>query len=396
MNRKIFRMASLIMSLALLIGMLFIVGCSDQSANNVNVDTTAPQGNNDSTSGDQETSENVSETTSDEKLGLDPLPPLEEDIKYGKPISSETLPEFTEEQIAKLKEMKPLGSWSSHYMLDWGTITYRGMVDTFEAVGGTVINTDANRSMDKQMADIESVILQQVDVAMAIGVDTSKFGTAVKKLNEANIPVILAGGQPDEGDYVTNVDPAGYDGGYQAGEYLVEALQQKGVEGKALASVGVKSFILTCSQRQRGFEDAVMEAGYYIVARGEGDTADDCQTEFENMLTAHPEIVGAFGVYETPALGMQAACTTLGRDDILITTIDLSRVMAENFAKKEGNIVYTSAQQLYENGVVMAKCALLTLLGVEVPDNISVPMIPTDWENAKEAFEIVYNEKWPW
>ena len=385
MKRKFFNTLSIVIIMTMLVFTLALAGCGTSTASSTGTTAT--------TAGSQTTQATTSGT---QKLGLDPLPPLEQDQKYGKPISSETLPEFTDEQIAKLKAMAPEGAWCSHYMLDWGTITYKGMQDVFASVGGTVINTDANRSMEKQMADIESVILKGVDVVMAIGVDTSKFGTAVKKLNDAKIPVILAGGQPDEGVYVTNVDPAGYDGGYQAGEYLVKALQDAGITGKAMASVGVKSFILTCSQRQRGFEDAIMKAGYYIAARGEGDTADECQTEFENMLTAHPEIVGAFGVYETPALGMQAACTTLGRSDVLITTIDLSRVMAENFSKKEGNIVYTSAQQLYENGVVMAKCALLTLLGETIPDNISVPMIPTDWNNVVDAFKTVYNEPWPY
>lgn len=340
----------------------------------------------------QQTSSN---NPGDANSGLPPLPPLKEEQVLGKPAGVKTL-ELTPEETAKIKEMKPFIGYSVHY----GDIASEKVIgqaikETVESFGGKFILTDAQRNLNKQMSDIESLILQKVDGVVAIGVDTAAFGPAVKKLNDEKIPVVLGGGPPDQGEFVSLVDPDGYGGGFAAGKALVKKLQAQGIQSKSLATIGLRSYILTCEQRVRGFEDAVREEGYKIVARGQADTADQAQQEFENIMTAHPDVVGAFGVYETPALGMEAAVRTSGRKDVFVVTHDLNDHIAKEMAQGERIVIFTSSQDLYAEGKYKALALLKALAGGQVPKYVTVPTLPTSPDNIKEMYTKVFNKEWP-
>lgn len=325
--------------------------------------------------------------------GLAALPALEEEKTLGEPAGVETL-ELTPEEVEKIKEMKPFIGYSVHF----GDIASEKVIgqaikETVESFGGKFIQTDAQRNLNKQMSDVESLILQKVDGVVAIGVDTAAFGPAVKKLNDANIPVVLGGGPPNQGEFTSLVDPDGYGGGYEAGKALIKKLKDEGIESKSLATISLRSYILTTEQRARGFEDSVREEGYKIVARGQADTADQAQQEFENILTANPDVVGGFGVYETPALGMEAAVRTSGRDDVYIVTHDLSDHLAQGMAKGNKIVVFTSSQDLFAEGKYKTLAVLKKLAGGEVPKYVTVPTLPTSPENVLEHYKIVFQKE---
>ncbi len=327
--------------------------------------------------------------------GLAKLPPLKEEEALGKPAGVDTL-ELTPEEAAKIKEMKPVIGYSVHF----GDIASEKVIgqaikETVESYGGKYILTDAQRNLNKQMSDVESLILQKVNGVVAIGLIRLLLARLLKKLNDAKIPVVLGGGPPNQGDFVSLVDPDGYGGGFAAGKALVKELKAKGIESKSLATIGLRAYILTCEQRVRGFEDAVREDGYKIVARGQADTADQAQQEFENILTAHPDVVGAFGVYETPALGMEAAVRTSGRKDVFVVTHDLNDHLAKGMADGNKIVIFTSSQDLYAEGKYKALALLKAVAGGQVPKYVTVATLPTSAENVKEMYKKVFNKDWP-
>ncbi|PLT33082.1 substrate-binding domain-containing protein [Bacillus sp. V5-8f] len=341
----------------------------------------------------KDNSSNSAATEKTAKEGLAKLPPLKEEQALGEPAGVEKL-ELTSAEIEKIKEMKPYVGYSVHF----GDIASEKVIgqaikETVESFGGKYTLVDAQRNLNKQISDVESLILKKVDGVVAIGVDTAAFGPAVKKLNDAKIPVVLGGGPPNQGEFVSLVDPDGYGGGFEAGKALVKELKEKGIKSKSLATVGLRSYILTCEQRVRGFEDAVREEGYKIVARGQADTADQAQQEFENIMTANPDIVGAFGVYETPALGMEAAVRSSGRDDVLVVTHDLSDHLAQGMQKEGGIVVFTSSQDLYAEGKYKTLALLKKMAGGEVPKYVTVPTLATSSDNVDEVYDKVFFNK---
>ncbi|MFB3159947.1 substrate-binding domain-containing protein [Neobacillus sp. 179-J 1A1 HS] len=342
--------------------------------------------------GNQEAAKETPAAQKEAANGLAALPPLKEEKALGKAAGVESL-ELTPEEIEKIKAMKPFIGYSVHF----GDIASEKVIgqaikETVESFGGKYVQTDAQRNLNKQMSDVESLILQKVNGVVAIGVDTAAFGPAVKKLNEAKIPIVLGGGPPNQGEFTSLVDPDGYGGGFEAGKALVKKLQEEGIKSKSLATMGLRAYILTCEQRVRGFEDAVREEGYKIVARGQADTADQAQQEFENILTAHPDVVGGFGVYETPAIGMEAAVRTSGRDDVFVVTHDLSDHLAQGMEKGNKIVVFTSSQDLYAEGKYKTLALLKKLAGGEVPKYVTVPTLPTSPENVKEQYKTVFQK----
>ncbi|MEH7336309.1 substrate-binding domain-containing protein [Neobacillus drentensis] len=339
----------------------------------------------------QEAAKDVPAAQKESANGLAALPPLKEESTLGKPAGVETL-ELTPQEIEKIKAMKPFIGYSVHF----GDIASEKVIgqaikETVESFGGKYVQTDAQRNLNKQMSDVESLILQKVNGVVAIGVDTAAFGPAVKKLNDAKIPVVLGGGPPNQGEFTSLVDPDGYGGGFAAGKALVKKLKDEGIKSKSLATMGLRAYILTCEQRVRGFEDAVREEGYKIVARGQADTADQAQQEFENILTAHPDVVGGFGVYETPALGMEAAVRTSGRE-VFVVTHDLSDHLAQGLEKGNKIVIFTSSQDLYAEGKYKTLALLKKLAGGEVPKYVTVPTLPTSSENVKEQYKKVFQK----
>ncbi|MDQ0219427.1 sugar ABC transporter substrate-binding protein [Peribacillus cavernae] len=340
-----------------------------------------------------EKSSKTVEAEKSSKEGMEKLKPLKEEEVLGKAASVESL-ELTPAEIEKIKKMKPFIGYSVHF----GDIASEKVIgqaikETVESFGGKYVLVDAQRNLNKQISDVESLILKKVKGVVAIGVDTAAFGPAVKSLNNANIPVVLGGGPPNQGEFVSLVDPDGYGGGFEAGKALIKELKKRGIKSKSLATVGLRSYILTCEQRVRGFEDSVREEGYKIVARGQADTADQAQQEFENIMTANPDIVGAFGVYETPALGMEAAVRSSGRDDVLIVTHDLSEHLAQGMKNGGKLVVFTSSQDLYAEGKYKTLALLKELAGGEVPKYVTVPTLPTSPENVDEVYDKVFFNK---
>ena len=84
------------------------------------------------------------------------------------------------------------------------------------------------------------------------------------------------------------------------------------------------------------------------------------------MLTANPTINGIWAVWDVPAEGVISAARTAGRDDLVITTIDLGENVAINMASG-GFVKGLGAQRPFDQGVTEAMLAGYGLLGKEAP-----------------------------
>ena len=71
------------------------------------------------------------------------------------------------------------------------------------------------------------------------------------------------------------------------------------------------------------------------------------------MLTSNPSIKGIWAVWDVPAEGVISAARTAGRDDLVITTIDLGENVAIDMASG-GFVKGLGAQRPYDQGVTEA------------------------------------------
>lgn len=80
-------------------------------------------------------------------------------------------------------------SWANFQEERW-KIDEAAMLGALEAVGATLVSSDAQSSSTKQIADIESLIAQGVDVIIILAQDSAAIAPAVDAADAVGIPII--------------------------------------------------------------------------------------------------------------------------------------------------------------------------------------------------------------
>jgi len=108
------------------------------------------------------------------------------------------------------------------------------------------------------------------------------------------------------------------------------------------------------------------------------------------MLTANQNLSGIWAVWDVPAEGVIAAARTAGKEDLVITTIDLGLNVAVEMAQN-GLVKGVGAQRPYDQGIVEALLAGYGLLGKPAPAYVALPALPVSRENLLDAWKTVYH-----
>jgi ribose transport system substrate-binding protein len=112
------------------------------------------------------------------------------------------------------------------------------------------------------------------------------------------------------------------------------------------------------------------------------------------MLTTNRSLNGIWAVWDLPAQGVVSAARAAGRDDLVITTIDLGLNVAVEMARN-GTVKGLGAQQPYDQGVTEALLAGYGLLGKPAPAYVALPALPVTRENLLDAWKTVYHTEAP-
>ncbi len=190
-----------------------------------------------------------------------------------------------------------------------------------QAKGATITAADGQNDLAKQTSEVEDFISKKVSCIIVNPVDSSGIVAAVTEANTANIPVIAV----DRG--VTGAPTAGFiaSDNVQAGKLAADALL-KALSGKGKIAVltGVPGASAT-NDRTKGFQESLAaNSGVTVVANqtAQFDRATALSVT-ENILQAHPDIVGIFAENDEMALGAIQALTAAGKaGKVLVTAID--------------------------------------------------------------------------
>jgi ribose transport system substrate-binding protein len=312
-------------------------------------------------------------------------------------ISAKTL-NLSEEDIAKVKEGKYKAAIVMHYAgNDWSKAQIDGLEAAFKRMGIEVIAvTDGQFKAEKQVSDIETVLAKDPDIIVSIPVDPVSTAEAYKKAAAAGVKLVFMDNAPKGlvagKDYVSVVSADNYGNGVEAAEIMAAQLEEKGKIGILYHDA---DFFVT-RQRTEAFEKTIQEKypNIEIVARGGiVDPADGLDVA-SAMLTQNPNLDGIFGVWDQPTEGILAAATTAGKEDIILTTIDLGTNVALNIAQG-GPIKGLGAQLPYDQGIAEAILAGYALLGKETPPYVAVPALSVTQENILESWKMVYHTDAP-
>lgn len=202
-------------------------------------------------------------------------------------------------------------------------VFYKDLEDGLKAEaakhGYELIITAGEFDLGKQSAQIEDFITRRVDAIIVCPVDSRGIGPAIKKANEAKIPVFTADIAADEGEVVCHVASDNIAGGRLAGEFLGKFLAGKG----KVAIIGQPT-VSSVLDRTQGFRDAIAkfpDIAIVTEVNGEG-VRDKAMQASADVLQAHPDLTGIFGINDDSALGALDAVQQYNRRNIAIVGYD--------------------------------------------------------------------------
>jgi ribose transport system substrate-binding protein len=308
---------------------------------------------------------------------------------------------LTSDELEKIKGLKAKAAIVMHYAgNDWSQAQVAGLKAQFAKMGIDVIAvTDAGFKPEKQVADIETVLAQKPQVIVSIPTDPVSTASAYQKASQQGVKLVFmdnvpTGFQPGK-DYVSVVSADNYGNGVASALLMAEFLKGKGQIGLVYYAA---DFFVT-SQRYEAFKKTIMQdyPGIEIVAEQgirEPDFFGDANRAASVMLTTNRSLNGIWAVWDLPAQGVLSAARAAGRNDLVITTIDLGLNVAVEMARN-GMVKGLGAQRPYDQGVTEALLAGYGLLGKPAPAYVALPALPVTRENLLDAWKTVYHSEAP-
>lgn len=231
----------------------------------------------------------------------------------------------------------------------WRTAQTASMQEEAERLGHELVYTDAGGSEAKQIADVDSMIAQRVDLIFLAPRSEKPLAQAVLKAKDAGIPVILLDRDVDHSiaepgeDYICFIGSNFIQEGARAAEWLANTMDGEATIIELEGTTGSSPAI----DRQKGFRDylegnyaseenegtpAAVEGGFpnmQIVASQTGDFARDMGRQvFETLYQANPAANAVYAHNDEMALGAIAALEAAGKvpgQDVIIVSVDGSR-----------------------------------------------------------------------
>ena len=190
----------------------------------------------------------------------------------------------------------------------WRIAETKSFHDTAEACGWDLIATDAAGSAAKQVADVDSMIAQGIDVLFLPPREEKPLIPAVMKAKAAGIPTFLVDRSVDPNvaqagrDYVAFLGSDFIDQGRRAAEWTLENFDgDQGIIVELEGTTGSSP----ANDRKKGFDDVMAEHdNMTIVASQSGDFARDLGRQvMETLLQAHPDVNIVYAHNDEMAIG---------------------------------------------------------------------------------------------
>ncbi len=226
---------------------------------------------------------------------------------------------------------------------------------------------DAGGDVARQIAQIQDLIQQKVDAIIIWPTNGKAVVPAVRKAQQAGIPVIITNSNiAAEGmEFIAAFSgPDNITQGARSAELMCEALSNKG----EVVQISGQPGYTTAIERQKGFEDRLAEAcpDVKIIETQPGDwNREKSQRVMEAFLTKYDNIDGVYAGDDNMGVGGLNAAKAAGRTGIAF-------IGATNFAvgyEAMGRGEYYGS--IYQSPVDDAKAALQTAIdvlgGKEVP-----------------------------
>ena len=273
-----------------------------------------------------------------------------------------------------------------------GTIGYTTMSLTnpfFKVIGDAMTEEAAKHGYDvvvvsgdddvsKQFNQIDDFIVKRVSAIVITPCDPKSIGQAIKKANDAGIPVFTndTGYDGDEGTVECHIATDNFQGGELAGEAMVDLLGKSG--GKVL--IIHKPDAQSCLLRVAGFTKVVdahnaenPDAKIEVVATLDGRGSREAgYSVTKDAIVANDDLSAIFAINDPSALGARSALEEANKQQ-QVTIIGFDGEKAGKLAIMEGKILCDPVQFPDQMGRKTVEMILKYFDGEDVPKEILIP-----------------------
>jgi ribose transport system substrate-binding protein len=236
-------------------------------------------------------------------------------------------------------------------------------------IGATVNVQDGRQDLGAQNEQIDAFIQQQTDVLLINAVDSDGIGPAVERAKAAGIKVVAVDVAARGAEAQVTLDNTA--AGNLACTYLADQIGGAGnillINGTPISSV--QDRVTGCKQALQGYPQIT------IVAEQNGDNGRaEALTIATDMLTAHPDVKGIFGINDPTALGATLAAQQAGIGGLVIVGVDASPEAVAELQKPDSMFQATAAQDPNTQGAIALEMAQKLFAGEPLEQtNVLVP-----------------------
>jgi ribose transport system substrate-binding protein len=220
------------------------------------------------------------------------------------------------------------------------------------------------------LKDIELLINKKVSVMVIASTDPAGVNAAIKRANQAGIPIFIIGVKPTGGQVVTYFGADEYSAGYQAAAFLCKSLNGNGKIIELSESPADDEII----QRKRGFSDVMQSNCPAIETTKITGLTDDRQANVQKIaqaLNQQSGMIGIFGYSDEITLAAFQAIEQTGVKGI--TPIGGSGLPETLRLVRDGKLAATLGWMSKDMGQLSMETVLEYLYGHEVRSEMLFP-----------------------
>ena len=247
--------------------------------------------------------------------------------------------------------------------------------------GYETVVVSADKDIAKQGHQIQDFVVQGAAAIVLSPCDSRAVVPVIQEANAAGIPVFTVDIPCHEPgvEIVSQVCTDNFGGGKEAGREMIAVL---GARGGRVAILHFKQ-AESCRLRVKGFREVIDEHNgearetgrptIEIIAELEaGGAKDGGAKSMEDVLQAHPDVVGVFAINDPSALGARAALEKAGKAG-QVTIIGFDGQLEGRQAIRDGAIHADPVQFPDRMGVQVVGAIVNHSKGLPVPPEILIP-----------------------
>ncbi len=252
-----------------------------------------------------------------------------------------------------------------------------------EQHGYDLLVVTSERDVRKQADQVDDFIVQGVSAIILNPADSQSIGPAIRKANDAGIPVFTndLAYSGSEGKVISHIATDNLQGGRLAGQAMLEVVGESGGDIAILhfpqaesCQMRVQGFLEVIQEHNRGVSQASASGGQIrvVATLDGGGVLDEGRKAARDIMEANPNLSAIFAINDPSALGARAALEAAGKaDQVRIIGFDGQR--EGKLAIRDGKIYCDPIQFPRKIGQLTIELMMQYFEGEEVPQQVLIP-----------------------